>query len=71
VSDTKVYSGLTAVMQALDARAPAKPRPAPRWSKVTLAKLSAVEDLLDWLENNGYDERSVDLSGDAFVVRWR
>jgi hypothetical protein len=72
VADTKVYSGLTAVMQALGPPAPARPRGRPaRWSKVTLRDLSAVEDLLDWLENNGFEERELEVAGSSFVVRWR
>ena len=71
MSDTKVYSALTDVMQSLGARAAARARQKPRWSKVALEDLSAVEELLDWLENNGYEERRVDASGGEFVVRWR
>lgn len=71
MADTKTYAGLTAIMQALGPCAPAKSRQPARWCKVTLRNLSAVEDLLDWLENNGYEDRRVDVSDDAFVVRWR
>jgi hypothetical protein len=70
VSDTKIFKGLTAVMRAIGPSSPEARRPS-RWSKVTIADLTAVEELLDWLENNGYDERRVDVAGDAFEVRWR
>jgi hypothetical protein len=70
MSDTKTYSGLTAVVRALG---PARTKPCQpaRWCEVTLTNLSAVEELLDWLENNGYEQREVRVAGDAFVVRWR
>jgi hypothetical protein len=72
VADTKVYSGLTAVMQSLGPPAPTKWPVAPaRWSKVALRNLSAVEELLDWLENNGFEERELEVAGGSFVVRWR
>ena len=70
MSDTKTFAGLTAVMQSLGPARP-KTRQPVRWCKVTLASLTVVEELLDWLENNGYDEREVRIAGDAFVVRWR
>ena len=70
MSDTKTYTGLTSVLQALGAGHP-DPRRRGRWGKVALASLSDVEELLDWLENSGYDERRVDFADGAFVVRWR
>jgi hypothetical protein len=70
MSDTKTFMGLTAVMRALAPTSPKGRRPL-RWCKVTIADLTRVEELLDWLENNGYDERRVAVDGDAFVVRWR
>jgi hypothetical protein len=68
--DTKTYTGLTVVMQALGPASPEARKPA-RQCKVSLTSLGAVEALLDWLENNGYDEREVGIVGDTFVVRWR
>ena len=70
MSDTKTYAGLTAVMRALG-HARAKAHQPARWCKVSLTSLTAVEELLDWLENAGYGERRVSVVGDTFVVRWR
>ena len=70
VADTKVYSGLTAVMQSLPP-AKTKDRPPARWCKVALRSLTDVEELLDRLEFAGYEERRVTVAGDQFLVRWR
>lgn len=64
VADTKIHAELTALTQPL---APEHPPP---WQKVTLTDLSAVEELLDRLENEGCDRRLV-IVEDLFVVRWR
>jgi hypothetical protein len=65
VTDTKIATGLTAIMRPLPARKAAG------WSKATLASLSEVEDLLDQLENAGYKQMRVTLVGEKFVIRWR
>ncbi len=70
--DTKTYTGLTAVKRALGPLA-AKPTPErnSQWSSEILTDLFAVEQLLDWLENNGFEERELEVAGNEFVVRWR
>jgi hypothetical protein len=70
VTDTKVYSGLTAVMRSLPPAKPQACQPARR-GKVVLASLTDVEELLDYLESAGYYEMSVAVVGEQFVVRWR
>jgi hypothetical protein len=45
--------------------------PAGRQS-VGVGSLAAAEEMLDWLENNGYAERELVILGEsAFEVRWR
>jgi hypothetical protein len=70
MSDTKTYAGLTTVMRALG---PARPRARQpkRWCEASLTSITSVEELLDWLENNGYERREVEVVGGRFVVRWR
>ncbi|MBA4067896.1 MAG: hypothetical protein C0501_30185 [Isosphaera sp.] len=42
------------------------------WQLATVADLTAAEDLLDCLENQGYEERELVVLGNAcFAVRWR
>lgn len=67
--DTKTYTGLTAVTQALGPAA--KKKPQVRWRRATLTSLAAVEELLDALEQSGCEEQWVTVAGDLFVVRWR
>ena len=72
MSDTQLFDTLTDVMRALAPPQRATRRKTPAvWHQVKLTDLTDVEELLDWLENAGYDERRLDLVGETFVVRWR
>ena len=42
------------------------------WQSATVSDLTAAEELLDWAEAEGYQERELSVVGnDAFLVRWR
>ena len=47
--------------------------PAPNvWRFVVLSDLAAAEELLDWAEAEGYQERELIVLGEStFLVRWR
>lgn len=42
------------------------------WRSIIVSDLSAAEELLDWAELEGYQERELIVLGNAtFLVRWR
>jgi hypothetical protein len=42
------------------------------WRFVVLSDLTAAEELLDWAEEQGYQERELVVLGEStFLVRWR
>jgi hypothetical protein len=65
--NTQTKTGLTPVITS---RKTADP-PKTRWIKTRLTTVTAVEQLLDQLEREGYTERELVIDENEFVVRWR
>ncbi len=65
MSETLTFELSTTIMPALG------PHRSAGWRTECVSDLSTAEQLLDWLEAEGVDERKLVIEESAFVVRWR
>jgi hypothetical protein len=65
MNDTKTHLCLTSEMLSL-------PQHVSRWKRSTVQSLRTAEELLDWVETQGFRERRFEsITPSGFVVKWR